>query len=333
MSQSPILLPTPSPLPPEDQDFYCSELSLEMGEPLYGTAATVGVWFLLEYIGPWYAKAVEDNNLPQPVQTWLNEQLALVDNGRLQFIKQQMSIDAEGISFFVAVNREINPTLYQFQLDTYEDLLALDVAAMVAGDTTYAAFICPDPLYLICTNGKRDRCCALFGLALYNTIMERVGNGAWQTTHLAGHRFAATLLAFPGGVNYGRLSPDDAKPLLAAHERGHIYLEKLRGRSCYTPMVQAAEYFLRRETSRTAVRDFRYLATEVGEVGTWLVHFAASATGEIYMVRLLEAEPLLLYASCGKPQARRVPRYHFIGHETRQAFDPSSTPKDNKNRR
>jgi hypothetical protein len=303
---------------PEGQDFFCSELSLELGEPLYGSAVTVGVWFLLEYIGPWYAKATENNNLPRPVRAWLNEQLALVDNGRLQFIKQQMRIDAEGISFFVAVNRETDPTLYQFQLDNYEDLLALDVAAMVAGNATYDDFICPDPLFLVCTNGKRDRCCALHGLALYNTVVERVGNGAWQTTHLAGHRFAATMLAFPGGVNYGRLAPDHVEPLLAAHQQGHIYLEKLRGRTCYTPVAQVADYFLRRQTGRLALSDFHHLATEALADGAWLVHFTAPATGEIHTIRLAQDEPLHLYASCGKPQPKPVPRYRFIAHQTRQ---------------
>ena len=220
---------------------------------MFGTAPTVRTWFLLEYSNTWNHKATEQNDLSQSVQAWLKAQLALAPDSRLLFIKKNRPAGAAGLTFFVALCHETTPRIYRFPLDDYDSLLELDLAAVLsdkpasdpATKPASGTFLHGEPLILICTNGKRDRCCAREGPALYQAIADIAGDEAWQCTHLGGHRFAPTLVTLPDGAYYGRLTPAEAKPFVKSYEQGDLFLEKLRGRCIYDPLGQAAEQFLR----------------------------------------------------------------------------------------
>jgi hypothetical protein len=67
-----------------------------------------------------------------------------------------------------------------------------------------------------------------------------------ESSHLGGDRFAANRVLLPSGTYYGRVRPEEAASLVAAHRAGVIDLDRYRGRSCYPPLVQSAELFARR---------------------------------------------------------------------------------------
>lgn len=55
---------------------------------------------------------------------------------------------------------------------------------------------------LVCTHGRRDRCCGALGMALYSAL---AGDGdsalrIWRTSHTGGHRFAPTAVVLPEGT-------------------------------------------------------------------------------------------------------------------------------------
>ena len=77
-------------------DFFCSELSQDVGEEMAGTAVHAPLWFLLEYAGPWRARATDDNDLAAPVQAWLAGLAAQVDNGRFLPIQRKIGAHARG---------------------------------------------------------------------------------------------------------------------------------------------------------------------------------------------------------------------------------------------
>ena len=218
--------------PPED--FYCSQLALESDEVMAGTAVSAPVWILLEYRQLWQAKATDDNTLPVSVKTWLDEQVGAV-NGRLQFIRQTPY--PEQYTCFVSIPDAQNPRLYRFDFAEYEQLLTIDLAALVNGAARFAPYLTTEPLYLVCTNGKRDRCCAKFGMALYQAFCSVVETAVWQTTHLGGHRFAPTLMSFPEGVCYGQVTAKDIPSLVTAQKTGELCLPKLRGRGVYDKLA------------------------------------------------------------------------------------------------
>ncbi|MBP6469168.1 MAG: hypothetical protein KBE23_05650 [Chloroflexi bacterium] len=287
-------------LPPAD--FYCSQLSAAQDEPMAGTAVSAPIWVLLEYRQPWLAQATNDNSLPTAVQAWLAAQLSAV-NGRLQFIRQMPT--PNDLACFIAVLDEQQPRLYRFTLETYEELLALSLADVVADDGRFAANLHPDPLFLVCTNGKRDRCCALFGAALYRELAAQVGTAVWQTTHLGGHRFAPTLLTFPDGVSYGRVAPTDVPNLLAAQNQGELLLGHLRGRLIYDAPTQAADYFLRQQIGQPQLTAFQHLQTEPTAEGQWQILFRA-ANGQTHTIHLQTTDPQPIWASCGGPQPKPI---------------------------
>lgn len=294
-------------------DTFCSDLSRETGESMVGTASIVDVWFLLEYAGLWRAKATDDNELPQPVKDWLNEQLATANNARVQFIKRNRAGDTAGISFFIALTTEVEPRLYQLNLDSYEELFKLIVPAILSGDSNYDEFIWAGPLYLVCTNGKRDRCCTRFGATLFQALAERVGDSVWQCTHLGGHRFAPTLVAFPDGAYYGHLTPAELEPFVESQERGEIYLDNLRGRCCYDKVTQAAAHYLRQKTGILERAGLRFFDQQQLNEDQWAVTFAEEGSGETHQVVLTqEMSTADQVVSCSPLKAKPVPQFRQI---------------------
>ena len=81
----------------------------------------------------------------------------------------------------------------------------------------------PDPLLLVCANGRRDRCCGHEGGRLADALWRGPhADRVLTCTHLGGHRFAPTALLLPVGALHGRLDerqrrgPADAGPRLGA---------------------------------------------------------------------------------------------------------------------
>ena len=97
------------------------------------------------------------------------------------------------------------------------------------------------PLVLVCTNGRRDLCCAEVGRDRVNTLAPRSsGDALWESSHLGGHRFAPTGAPALSGVVLGRA---DASDVLEALD-GRLPLHRYRGRSSLAAGQQAAEAYV-----------------------------------------------------------------------------------------
>jgi hypothetical protein len=101
------------------------------------------------------------------------------------------------------------------------------------------------PLWLVCTNGKRDRCCAELGRPIAAALSEEWPEGTWETTHLGGHRFSGTLLALPSGITLGRLDTANAVAACRAVERGELPAGLVRGRAGRPGAEQVRELHVR----------------------------------------------------------------------------------------
>jgi len=290
-------------------NFYSCDYSRQAGEQLFATATEVKVWLLLEHNGAWGTKAFEESNLPEHIKARLNEQLVAVPGSRMQLIRQDRGKRAT--SFYVAIPKESDSVLYEFDLSSYDDLLALDVSAIVAGDAAYQAHISDEPVFAVCTNSKRDVCCARYGTPVYQRMAQHAGALAWQTTHIGGHRFAATCVCLPYGVIYGRIPPDRAVEVIDETRQGRIVLDLYRGRSIYPPIVQAADYYLREQTGIRDLHGLRLLdMTSTGE-NTWAVQFAAD--GRTYLVDILmDKSGVQTYQNSTDAAPTVVPQYRLI---------------------
>ncbi len=234
---------------PFDTTLPCSEQSLAAREPIHGTAlAEVEVWLLLEVGAKWEAD-IADTPLPAEARAWLDKLGTELPKSRLLFIRRDRP--SRNLSFYVAVTAP-QRAVYRFFAMTYQELAALDVAAVVRGGAEAAEAAGGEKtraLYLVCTHGKRDACCARKGVTLYKALEQVDLDGElWQSSHQGGHRFAANLLYLPYGVHYGRLDTADVKGLLAAHRAGRIFdLERYRGLAQLSLPHQATEAWLREQ--------------------------------------------------------------------------------------
>lgn len=106
--------------------------------------------------------------------------------------------------------------------------------------------------FLICTHGQRDLCCSKYGMAAFRAVQDDAQ--VWQTSHLGGHRFAATMSVVPDGYAYGWLEPDDMKPVIEAHRRGELGpLGSLRGNHRFDSPSQVAEIEVRRHLNENRI--------------------------------------------------------------------------------
>ena len=300
------------------QETFCAQLTRQSNDPVFGTATKASVWFLLEYANPWPAKAVADNELPAQVQEFLSRQTAAIPRSRLLFIKQDADQTSK-LRFFVVKTGELTPFILEFALDAYEDLLALDLAAIIEEPEAYAHLVRLEPLFLVCTNGKRDKCCAKFGRPLYDALRQSQGPATWQSSHIGGHRYAPNLLFLPHSVNFGLLTTEEAEAAAAAYLDGRIHdLARYRGRTYYAPHVQAADYFLRESLQYLALTGLRLLAADPVDENSWLIQFQIAADDEIHQLHVLrEMTAQNRLVSCNSPAEKLVSRYRLLGHRTK----------------
>ena len=121
-----------------------------------------------------------------------------------------------------------------------------------------------DLLFAVCTNGRRDRCCAIVGRGIAVDLHAEFGDQVVEISHLGGHRYAGTMLVLPWGYAYGFLDPAAARTVAAAAVAGLVHPEGLRGRADLPPAEQAADVLLRRELGPAGLDAVRVVGAAAG---------------------------------------------------------------------
>ena len=219
---------------------FCSQVSTEANEPMLGTALPTETWILIEYTAGWSPKPFENNNLPPAVQNYLKNAVDALTFCRPLMIKQP-GRNSDTLKMFVVHSSPENPKIFSFDLTSYDEICAIGFEALLKTEPQNSL----KDLYLVCAHGKRDKCCAKFGLPVYDALKNIVGDNVWQVSHVGGHRFAAVCIYLPYGFYYGKLTPAGGKTLINHHNEGKIWIEKFRGRSCISHPVQVAEVYFR----------------------------------------------------------------------------------------
>ena len=186
---------------------------------------------------------------------------------KVLFIRRPQS-DAK--NFYIALTNQDRPRLYHAALADYADLLQLDISSLAADATPRIngrEMDEIDELYTVCTNGRHDPCCAAHGTPVYHELVAQAGaERVWQTTHIGGHRMAATLIAFPQGIVYGHVDPPDVEALVTNQRAGYMTTHKYRGRGAYVghaldaaahQAAGAAEAVIRERTRQYRLDDLR----------------------------------------------------------------------------
>lgn len=233
----------------------CSAIAEELDEPLAGTVDHRPRWLLVEDRSAWGERAVED----------------------VLGVPFARAAKAAGVQVVLVRRREAPPSADAVRrvmlVDTIERRSAIRVVetldrltlALATGPLEDFGEALDAPIFLVCTNGKRDACCAVRGRVLLAALGSAHPDAVWECTHLGGHRFAANLVCLPDGLVYGRVRPEDGGRLTGAYLRGHLDVELLRGRAAWPAPAQVAEVELRRRVGLTAVDGVSLVGCEAGE--------------------------------------------------------------------
>ena len=309
-------------MPEQSKPFFCSELSRRSAEQTFGTASVGAVWLLLEYPHGWGRHAFEESALPAEVKQFYRETLARVRHSRLLFIKTDRGRRDARMNLFVVRCREREPFIVRLQLKDYEDVRALDISSVASGRDLQGGELTREPLHLVCTHGRRDKCCAKFGVSLYNSLRRAAGETVWQSSHVGGDRFAANLVCFPHGLFYAHATPERARRVVEAYRAGRVVTEGLRGRGCYPNQVQAAEAFVREGAGLEGVEDLRLLSARQEGADSWRVRFEERANGRVHEAHVVRrasefANPITCHSAAPQP----VPQFHLEARRTVERAD------------
>lgn len=232
-------------------DDRCSLRSLAAGESLAGTASTIRHWLLIEHPGPWGRDGLLDARLPAGLGRGLRA-LESRTGARVLLIRRPERVQAPQAGGVPCIGVDTGDAWRgSMTLDRIEDTVSLDPrvrSSFPVGGT--------DPLFVVCTHGRRDPCCAERGRPVAGALGAAFPGATWESTHVGGDRFAGNLVAFPHGLYFGRVDPDEAPGIAAAYAQGRIgSLERYRGRSRDPFPVQAAERAVREHLGLDRIDD------------------------------------------------------------------------------
>lgn len=280
----------------------CSEQSAAVHEPMAGTAPYALAWVALEQNGPWGARAFTQSHLDPDLGRAIEDTAAEYDVRPALIRRPGRHADPhrphDPRRVLIASTYPGRSWLLEGLVADPAELLGLDWAALRDGDRDAVRRSLPvlqpseRPQLLVCTNAKRDVCCAVKGRPVALGAAAMQPEQVWEVTHTSGHRFAPTAVVLPAGTLHGRLDVATAGELLRAAERGATVIEGSRGRSTWPPAAQAAELAVREEQG---VLDLDALEVEAHEAAgdrrwttrlrhvdgrTWQVTVEARESGE-----------------------------------------------------
>ncbi|MGI8575515.1 MAG: sucrase ferredoxin [Egibacteraceae bacterium] len=291
--------------------FRCAPVSAARSELLLATASNVRRWLMVEQPGPWGRDALRESRLPAATAAALvrlGQELA----ARVILIRRHGRAQEGPVTAYAAATYPGHSHVESFALERPSDLLDLDLSALRHGRRCGGEGV--DSLYLVCTNGRHDACCAEFGRPLAAALSAALGDAVWECSHIGGDRFAANLVCFPHGVYYGRLSPQDATTVAALHEEGLIDLDRYRGRSALPFVAQAAEHLIRRERGLDRLDELRWrgLARIEDAIDDWQVGFSTRAGSRVTATIRRRPDPVATQLTCQASELHHPPRYELL---------------------
>lgn len=276
----------------------CSSIARSSDEPLHGTAPCAQSWILIEQPGPWAPDALSSAGLDPQHLAELTGRLAPLGT-RILLIRRRSGryTPSGGICCYLASTGGNRVWMSRLILESPEQLLDHELEALIQPDFPGIGSQVSE-LFLVCTHGRRDPCCAEHGRALIKGLAQEQDE-VWESSHQGGHRFAANLACFPHGLFYGRVSGNRGQSIIESYRRGRIHLPLYRGRTAHQPLVQSAEHFIRLKTGIDTIEGLpvERIRQDGGRASVTMRHGSAGHTVDL---ELTQGEPRP--ESCDQPR-------------------------------
>ena len=221
---------------------FCSVLNKKSGEPLAGSAPFAKYFVFISWPKKfWQFEALEaKGGFPKGLKTWMKENSKVFGKISIRLANRR-GLNNEEVEIF------IYPSKYHYtKIKPNKILEVLD--SHFQQETTNQNFVkqIKNDQIFICTHGRHDKCCAKFGQKLadkmrLHVFKKKLPVEIWESSHIGGHRFAATLIDFPSGYSYGRLTPEEIPNFFEYRKKGKLYASAYRGSVFLTELEKVAE--------------------------------------------------------------------------------------------
>lgn len=291
-------------------EFQCAVASTQRDEPIFATASQVHRWLLVEVRGSWGRDSIANTDLGRHVDDdWRDRMRA--DGIRVVAIRRDLDrVAHQPLRIFYVDSTANGGSWCRDVAGLHNVSQATELLPAEGSDDGWTRH--PDPVVLVCTNGKHDSCCATFGRPVVRTLRSSAhAASVWECSHIGGDRFAGNVVVLPEGLYFGRCTPGAAEALLDGYHAGRLDLAHYRGRSTLSYMHQAAEYFTRRELGLDAI-DAVTSVHRVGDPadGRFVVTLADSTRTKVQVRRTIE--PAASALTCTGPGDVTLPRYSLV---------------------
>ncbi|MDR6970963.1 sucrase ferredoxin [Leifsonia shinshuensis] len=234
----------------------CSDRAIGRGDPLPGTAGLGERWLLVEIESGWGRHAFFDSDLDPALGAAIVSRAEEAGMRPLAIRRTRLRApqrrDQSSWRWALVDCRPGRESIRWGRVDDPAELLTLPLDGS-AGEPSDA------PIYAVCTHARHDQCCAVRGRPVVEALAATHPELTWECSHLGGDRFAATMIAFPHGLLYGRVLAEDVETVVERHAEGRVVPGLLRGRTALTTVAQAAEAFARTATGDDRIDAFRVL--------------------------------------------------------------------------
>jgi hypothetical protein len=268
---------------------FCTDLSVERGEPLEGSGGSVARYFFIKWPRskwrrPRYETADLGTEVSEAMRRWLG-------NGRhIGFIDGSAGEAMQVYTFPDNLTRQVGSLTELTSL-----LVAWGQGSPIDGE------LIGQRIVLCCTDAKTDACCAKYGFSTYRALAAAADpsrHAIFQCTHIGGCHLAPSIMVMDTRDRYGRMLPEEASAFIAALDRQEYYLPRFKGRADASHVAQVVQIAVMRWASERAIdqSDIK-VPDDIAEPNSESVNISVSVPGGALTVQL-RRKAFEIHGSC-----------------------------------